>query len=442
MGGYIGSSVGNVANAAERKQTYSITTSTTSLTGLAYTPTKVHVFHNGVRLVDGTDYTATNGTSITLTNAAQNGDEVVVISYPSFQTSDTVSAANGGTFAGNVDMSGTLGVTGATTLTGSLSAKGGAVFNEDSADVDFRVESDNDANAFFVQGSDGNVGIGTSSPSTQLHITPPNNTTANKITQSFGSARADGNDVIAGGFDSEFVTRDGNVNTGAFIRVIDTNTNGSFPTTIRGGVLSFGTVDGTTSSSADATERMRITSAGTIGTGSIAANNINNTIAFTSTGNGTHADHFYSHGPHFTSDDPAYYVINHASVGVYLPYGNNSWSAHSDERIKENITSLENVLPNIENLRCVKYNLKGQSETKIGFIAQDWEANFGEVVDENSRQVIENNGTVAMDSDSESTTKVKGMSYTETIPVLLKAIQEQQEEIKTLKTKVAALEAK
>jgi len=110
MGGYIGSSVGNVANAAERKQTYSITTATTSLTGLAYTPTKVHVFHNGVRLVDGTDYTATNGTSITLTNAAQNGDEVVVISYPSFQTSDTVSAANGGTFAGNVTMSSDLNV--------------------------------------------------------------------------------------------------------------------------------------------------------------------------------------------------------------------------------------------------------------------------------------------------------------------------------------------
>jgi hypothetical protein len=35
------------------------------------------------------------------------------------------------------------------------------VFNEGSADVDFRVESDNDANALFVRGSDGNVGIGT-----------------------------------------------------------------------------------------------------------------------------------------------------------------------------------------------------------------------------------------------------------------------------------------
>ena len=399
MGGYIGSSVGNVANAAERKQTYSITTATTSLTGLTYTPTKVHVFHNGVRLVDSTDYTATNGTSITLTNAAQNGDEVVVISYPSFQTSDTVSAANGGTFAGNIDMSGTLGVTGATTLTGSLAAKGGAVFNEDSADVDFRVESDGNANMFVVNGGDNVVGVGR---------TP---------TSSEGSVlQLEGGDGLA------------------LRRPSQTNSFLLRP-------LSSSDGDGIRFTQGGTGDRMRITSAGTIGTGSIAANNINNTIAFTSTGNGTHADHFYSFGPHFTSDDPAYYVINHASVGVYLPYGNNSWSAHSDERIKENITSLENVLPNIENLRCVKYNLKGQSETKIGFIAQDWEANFGEVVDENSRQVIENDGTVAMDSDSESTTKAKGMSYTETIPVLLKAIQEQQEEIKTLKTKVAALEA-
>ena len=91
-----------------------------------------------------------------------------------------------------------------------------------------------------------------------MHIVPPDNTTANKITQSFGSARANGNDVIAGGFDSEFVTRDGNVNTGAFIRVIDTSTHPSFPTTIRGGAISFGTVDGTSGATADATERMRI----------------------------------------------------------------------------------------------------------------------------------------------------------------------------------------
>ena len=46
------------------------------------------------------------------------------------------------------------------------------VINEASADVDLRVESDNDANALFVQGSSGNVGLGTASPTTDatLHI--------------------------------------------------------------------------------------------------------------------------------------------------------------------------------------------------------------------------------------------------------------------------------
>jgi hypothetical protein len=38
------------------------------------------------------------------------------------------------------------------------------VFNESGADVDFRVEGSNEANALFVQGSDGNVGIGTNTP--------------------------------------------------------------------------------------------------------------------------------------------------------------------------------------------------------------------------------------------------------------------------------------
>ena len=38
------------------------------------------------------------------------------------------------------------------------------VFNDNSKDLDFRVESDNDANAFFVQGSNGSIGLGTGSP--------------------------------------------------------------------------------------------------------------------------------------------------------------------------------------------------------------------------------------------------------------------------------------
>ena len=44
------------------------------------------------------------------------------------------------------------------------------VFNEDSADIDFRVESDNDTHALFIEGSSGNVGIGSNSPATTLDV--------------------------------------------------------------------------------------------------------------------------------------------------------------------------------------------------------------------------------------------------------------------------------
>jgi hypothetical protein len=63
-----------------------------------------------------------------------------------------------------------LSVNSAALVTGVLTANGGAVFNESGADVDFRVESDTDANALFVQGSDGFVGIGTSSPTHKLTV--------------------------------------------------------------------------------------------------------------------------------------------------------------------------------------------------------------------------------------------------------------------------------
>ncbi len=44
------------------------------------------------------------------------------------------------------------------------------VLNEDSIDLDFRVESDNDANAFFLQGNTGNIAMGHAAPDSILHI--------------------------------------------------------------------------------------------------------------------------------------------------------------------------------------------------------------------------------------------------------------------------------
>jgi|TARA_B100000085_G_scaffold96631_1_gene87696 hypothetical protein len=85
MAGYIGantSSVNNNQNAAERRKKFTFTANTTVLSGLNFAPEKIHIFHNGIRLVRTTDYTeAADGRSVTLVNAAQAGDEVVAITF-------------------------------------------------------------------------------------------------------------------------------------------------------------------------------------------------------------------------------------------------------------------------------------------------------------------------------------------------------------------------
>ena len=55
-------------------------------------------------------------------------------------------------------------------IDGGLDVEGGVVFNEDSASVDFRVESNGDANCLIVDGSGDKVGIGEDVPEGKLHV--------------------------------------------------------------------------------------------------------------------------------------------------------------------------------------------------------------------------------------------------------------------------------
>jgi len=184
-------------NGVRKKHTYTATASQTSFSGagtegitLSYKDsTFVDVYQNGVKLGEA-DYTSTSGTAIVLGTGASLNDLVEVVVYDVFSVADTVSKADGGTFDGNVTMGGTITATGnadfngdldvdgttnldvvdidgavnmATTalVTGVLTANGGAVFNEGSADVDFRVESNGNAFMLVVDASTDNVLIGT-----------------------------------------------------------------------------------------------------------------------------------------------------------------------------------------------------------------------------------------------------------------------------------------
>ena len=104
---------------------YTATAGQTTFTGsddngnsISYIQGNEIVVLNGI-ILDPSDYTSTSGTSIVLDVGAAVSDLLNVYAFKSFTVADTVSASTGGTFGGNVTVTGTLA---ATTLTGDGSA--------------------------------------------------------------------------------------------------------------------------------------------------------------------------------------------------------------------------------------------------------------------------------------------------------------------------------
>ena len=68
---------------------------------LSYTVDNLQVVMNGI-VLDPSDFTATNGTSVVLASGAALNDLVNIYAFKSFTTADMVSKTNGGTFSGAV----------------------------------------------------------------------------------------------------------------------------------------------------------------------------------------------------------------------------------------------------------------------------------------------------------------------------------------------------
>ena len=116
--------------------------------------------------------------------------------------------SNNITGTGSINISGTITTTGATASIADdrlkiLAAE--TVLNEAGASVDFRVEGDTDANLLFVDASSDRVGIGTSSPSSTLHV--------NGIMTATTVAKT-------GGASTEFLKADGSVDTNTYLTAV------------------------------------------------------------------------------------------------------------------------------------------------------------------------------------------------------------------------------
>ena len=104
---------------------------------LSYTADNLQVVMNGI-VLDPSDFTATNGTSVVLAAGAATGDLINIYAFKSFTVADTVSASAGGTFSANVAITGDLTV---------------------------------DTNTLHVDAANNRVGIGGTSPSQKFVVT-------------------------------------------------------------------------------------------------------------------------------------------------------------------------------------------------------------------------------------------------------------------------------
>lgn len=139
-----------------------------------------------------------------------------------------------------------------------------------------------------------------------------------------------------------------------------------------------------------------------------------------------------------TNSDVAYrlYSTGAAAYRFYVGYGgtvyatNTTISSLSDNRLKENVRDLDAGLNEVLALKPRKFDWKEGKGADIkdarGFIAQEFEQVFPDLIDE------------WLDPAPEGEEPYKSVRQ-DLIPVLVKAIQEQQAQIDTLKAEVAAL---
>ena len=76
-----------------------------------YRINQISVFRNGVRLVDGRDFTAADGATVTLLSAATVADVLEFQVFDDFRVSDALNVNSGGTVNGNVTVTGILSTT-------------------------------------------------------------------------------------------------------------------------------------------------------------------------------------------------------------------------------------------------------------------------------------------------------------------------------------------
>ena len=246
---------GSSVNGTSDRQTYTATAGQTVFAA-TYDAGYVDVYLNGVKLLAGTDFTATNGTSITLASGAAVNDIVDIVAYGTFVLADHLTETQSDakyvqqTHTGNVSIDGNLGI-GTTSPThpvtiqatgtsgnslkiiGDSTNSTGRILWRNTSDTNEtgRISVDGSSNMTFLGyngaermriDSSGNVGIGTNSPisySGQTSLTINGTSVGRLDLQGTGTVFANSNNITLQGAYGKNVVLDGGTTAGIQFQV-------------------------------------------------------------------------------------------------------------------------------------------------------------------------------------------------------------------------------
>ncbi len=123
---------------------------------------------------------------------------------------------------------------------------------------------------------------------------------------------------------------------------------------------------------------------------------------------------------------------NNTGAKGYIRYDDSTvqYYSASDYRLKENDVVIADGITKVKQLRPIRFNWKGHSDTVEGFFAHEVQAVMPDAV-AGAKDAVDSDGNI----------EPQMLEQARLIPLLTAALKEAISEIETLKTKVAALEA-
>jgi hypothetical protein len=268
----------------------------------------------------------------------------------------------------------------------------GIFFDQDADSLKILRTVSGSATDGIILNSSGNVGIGTT-PSHRLHVVAPDGTLA----------------LFSNNSDADL-----HIKTASAVTLLTPST----------GTLALGTSD---------TERMRIASTGGVlfGPGSSNTVSYTNAAAFSPDGSLSPILIFNTNYAGGTKSN-LFFQRNGTTVGsIESTASATSYNTSSDYRLKENVDYEFNALDRVAQLKPARFNfIADETNTLVdGFLAHEVQDIVPEAITGEKDAV-----------DSEGNPKYQGIDQSKLVPLLTKAIQEQQTIIDNLTTRIEALE--